>query len=162
MPVVPGSDGPVADPKEAARVAAHIGYPVLLKAAAGGGGKGMRIVRRREGIRQRAGPHAWARRASAFGDASVFVEKYIEHPKHIEVQVLADDHGNVISYGERECSMQRRHQKVIEEAPSPVVDPTMRAALSEAAARPRRRRLPRRGHGGVHRRCAATTSTSWR
>jgi acetyl-CoA carboxylase biotin carboxylase subunit len=132
VPMVPGSDGPVDDPEEAAAVARDVGYPVIIKAAAGGGGKGMRIVRgpdefgsALEMTRGEAG--------SAFGDASVYVEKYIENPKHVEIQVMGDTHHNVVTFGERECSMQRRYQKVIEESPSPVVSPEMRRELSEAA-----------------------------
>jgi len=132
VPMIPGSDGPVTEAGEAAAVAKRIGYPVILKAAAGGGGKGMRIVRK-EGEFESALSMTRGEAESAFGDSSVYVEKYIENPKHIEIQVMADRHGNVVTYGERECSMQRRYQKVIEEAPSPVVSAEMRAALSEAA-----------------------------
>ena len=132
VPIVPGSDGPVRDPREAARVARSIGYPVLLKAAAGGGGKGMRVVRKAEEFTS-ALALTTGEAEAAFGDASVYIEKFIENPKHIEIQVMADSHGHIVTYGERECSMQRRYQKVIEEAPSPVVTPAMRAALSEAA-----------------------------
>jgi acetyl-CoA carboxylase biotin carboxylase subunit len=132
VPTVPGSDGPVKDAREAARVADQIGYPVLLKAAAGGGGKGMRIVASQKEF-ARALELTVGEARSAFGDESVYIEKFIERPKHIEIQVMADGHGNILTYGERECSMQRRYQKVIEEAPSSIVSPGMRAALSEAA-----------------------------
>ncbi len=132
VPTVPGSDGAVPDAKEAARVAKSIGYPVLLKAAAGGGGKGMRVVRSESEFAS-ALQLTMGEAGAAFGDASVYVEKFVERPKHIEIQVMADGHGNVITYGERECSMQRRYQKVIEEAPSPVVSAQMRTALSDAA-----------------------------
>ena len=132
VPTIPGSDGPVHDAQEAARVAKQIGYPVLLKAAAGGGGKGMRIVAdEKEFANALALTMGEAR--SAFDDESVYIEKFIERPKHIEIQVMADGHGNIVTYGERECSMQRRYQKVIEEAPSPVVGAELRAALSDAA-----------------------------
>jgi propionyl-CoA carboxylase alpha chain len=132
VPMIPGSDGAVDDPVEAAKIAADIGYPVILKAAAGGGGKGMRIVRE-ESEFESALAMTTGEAESAFGDASVYIEKYIENPKHIEIQVMADRHGEIVTYGERECSMQRRYQKVIEEAPSPVVSPLKREALSEAA-----------------------------
>jgi acetyl-CoA carboxylase biotin carboxylase subunit len=134
VPMIPGSDGAVEDPVEAARIAGGIGYPVIIKAAAGGGGKGMRIVREADEF-ERALSMTMGEAGSAFGDPSVYIEKYIENPKHIEIQVMADSHGNIVTYGERECSMQRRYQKVIEEAPSPVVSPEKRAALSEAARR---------------------------
>jgi acetyl-CoA carboxylase biotin carboxylase subunit len=134
VPMIPGSDGAVDEPGEAARIAGTIGYPVILKAAAGGGGKGMRIVREEQEF-ESALSMTMGEAGSAFGDPSVYIEKYIENPKHIEIQVMADRHGNIITYGERECSMQRRYQKVIEEAPSPVVSPEKRAALSEAARR---------------------------
>jgi len=132
VPMIPGSDGAVSDPDAAATVAEEIGYPVIVKAAAGGGGKGMRVVRAREEF-ESALSMTKGEAESAFGDSSVYIEKYIENPKHIEIQVMADRHGNIVTYGERECSMQRRYQKVIEEAPSPVVSPDMRAALSKTA-----------------------------
>jgi acetyl-CoA carboxylase biotin carboxylase subunit len=116
----------------AARVAARVGYPVIIKAAAGGGGKGMRIVRSADDF-DRALAMTRGEAENAFGDAAVFVEKYIDRPKHIEIQVMADAHGTIVTYGERECSMQRRYQKVIEEAPSPVVTSALRWALSDAA-----------------------------
>jgi acetyl-CoA carboxylase biotin carboxylase subunit len=130
--LIPGSDGPVGSAREAAKVARTIGYPVIMKAAAGGGGKGMRIVRAEKEF-ESALKMTTGEAESAFGDAAVYIEKYIDNPKHIEIQVMADRHGNIVTYGERECSMQRRYQKVIEEAPSPVVSPEMRAALSKAA-----------------------------
>jgi acetyl-CoA carboxylase biotin carboxylase subunit len=131
VPIVPGSDGPVSDPKEAARIADKIGYPVLLKAAAGGGGKGMRVVKSATEF-ETSLQLTMGEAAAAFKDPSVYIEKFVENPKHIEIQVMADGHGRIITYGERECSMQRRYQKVIEEAPSPVVSEKLRAALSEA------------------------------
>jgi acetyl/propionyl-CoA carboxylase alpha subunit len=132
VPMIPGSPGAVSDPDDAADIAGRIGYPVIVKAAAGGGGKGMRVIRARQEF-ESALSMTMGEAESAFGDPSVYLEKYIEKPKHIEIQVMADRHGNVITYGERECSMQRRYQKVVEEAPSPVVAPAMRTALSEAA-----------------------------
>jgi acetyl-CoA carboxylase biotin carboxylase subunit len=134
VPVVPGTETPVTDDAEAARVAAVVGYPVMIKAAMGGGGKGMRLVRA-------AGDLAAALRAArseaggAFGDASVYIERYVEEPRHIEIQVLADAHGTVIHLGERECSIQRRHQKLVEESPSPALGPETRQAMGEAACR---------------------------
>jgi acetyl-CoA carboxylase, biotin carboxylase subunit len=132
VPVVPGTKEALADAAEARRVAAEVGYPVLLKAAAGGGGKGMRVVHEAAEIEGAFG--AASREALAsFGDGSVYIEKYLEGPRHIEIQVLADRHGNTIHLGERECSIQRRHQKLIEEAPSPVLTPELRAAMGEMA-----------------------------
>jgi acetyl-CoA carboxylase, biotin carboxylase subunit len=132
VPVVPGSEGPIVEADEAARFANEIGYPVMVKAAAGGGGKGMRRVN--DG---RAFASAWtAARSEAinsFADDRVYIEKFLEEPRHIEVQVLADRHGNCVHLFERECSIQRRHQKVIEEAPSAFVDPEMRAAMGAVA-----------------------------
>lgn len=129
---VPGSGDAIDDPEEAVRIATEIGYPVLLKASAGGGGKGMRLANNdaecRDGL-VRAGAEAKA----AFGDGRVFVEKYIVEPRHIEIQILADEHGNVVHLGERECSIQRRYQKVVEEAPSPFITPEVRAAMGEQA-----------------------------
>jgi acetyl-CoA carboxylase biotin carboxylase subunit len=134
VPVVPGSDDAVASVAEAARIAAECGYPVLLKARAGGGGKGMRIARDEDELSQ-ALPLARQEAGSAFGDDGVYVEKYLERVRHIEVQVLADAHGRVTHLGERDCSLQRRHQKVLEEAPSPVLDDGQRSALEEMAVR---------------------------
>ncbi len=134
VPVVPGTTTPLRDAAEAQGVAAEYGYPVLLKAAAGGGGKGMRVVR--EPAAMAAALEAAQREAmNAFGDDAVYVEKYIEGPRHVEIQVLADAHGRCISLGERECSVQRRHQKMIEEAPSPAVSADLRRAMGAAAVR---------------------------
>jgi acetyl-CoA carboxylase biotin carboxylase subunit len=132
VPVVPGNTEPVASPDEAAGVAAKLRYPVLLKAAAGGGGKGMRVVHDAAGL-ARALEAARHEARAAFGDDSVYVEKYLDRPRHIEIQILADAHGNTLSLGERECSVQRRHQKMIEEAPSPAVTPALRARMGAAA-----------------------------
>ncbi|MBT4292031.1 ATP-grasp domain-containing protein, partial [bacterium] len=118
VPVIPGSKGAISDPDLAIKEAAIIGYPVLLKASAGGGGKGMRVVRNEEDIAS-ALRQTMGEAKSAFGNDAVFIERYIENPKHIEVQVLGDGKGNAIHLFERECSVQRRHQKVIEESPSP-------------------------------------------
>ena len=128
---VPGSKDPVTG-TETAAAAASIGYPVMLKAAAGGGGKGMRIVHADRQLAT-AFRSAQSEARSSFGDDRVFVEKFIEQPRHIEIQVLADKHGNVVHLGERECSIQRRHQKVIEEAPSPFLDAETRAAMCAQA-----------------------------
>lgn len=134
MPRVPGSVTGLADLREAERVASEIGYPVMLKAAAGGGGKGMRAVSSAAEL-----PTAYATASSeaerSFGSGEVYLEKLIERPRHIEVQVMADAHGHCLYLGERECSVQRRHQKVIEEAPSPVVDADLRRRMGEAAVR---------------------------
>ena len=131
-PTVPGSPDPSQDEESARRAAADIGYPVLLKPAAGGGGKGMRIVHSESEIAD-ALAACQTEAAKAFGDDRVFVERYITRPRHIEIQVLADSHGNVIHLNERECSIQRRYQKVIEEAPSPVVDAALRTRMGEAS-----------------------------
>ena len=132
VPVVPGTEEAVSNPDVAIKIADEIGYPVLLKASAGGGGKGMRVVRVAEdmasALRQTMGEAG-----SAFGNDAVFVEKYIEDPKHIEVQVLGDGRGNVVHVFERECSVQRRHQKVIEESPSPSLTPELREQICQAA-----------------------------
>ncbi|HEX7546305.1 MAG TPA: acetyl-CoA carboxylase biotin carboxylase subunit [Gemmatimonadaceae bacterium] len=132
--VVPGTTAALRDAKEASGIARKFGYPVLLKAAAGGGGKGMRVVHSEEEI---AGALDAARREakSAFGDDAVYVEKFVEGPRHVEIQLLGDQHGNMISLGERECSVQRRHQKMIEESPSPAVSPELRARMGAAAVR---------------------------
>jgi propionyl-CoA carboxylase alpha chain len=132
VPLVPGTKGAVADLNEALAVARTIRFPILIKAAAGGGGKGMRIVEG-EGELKEGLERAISEARNAFGDGSVFMEKYVEGPRHIEVQVLADMHGNMVHVFERECSIQRRHQKVIEEAPSAVLTPGMRKKMGEAA-----------------------------
>jgi len=134
VPVVPGTTEPLADAREAARVAKKFGYPVLLKAAAGGGGKGMRKV---SSPKELANALEAARREakSAFGDDAVYLEKFVERPRHVEIQILADCHGTVLSLGERECSVQRRHQKMIEEAPSVAVSPELRKEMGETAVR---------------------------
>jgi acetyl-CoA carboxylase biotin carboxylase subunit len=132
VPVVPGVAEPLADARAAARAAEQFGYPVLLKAAAGGGGKGMRVVRSSDEL-PRAFAAAGGEARAAFGDASVYLEKYLDRPRHIEIQVLADSHGTVLHLGERDCSVQRRHQKLIEEAPSPVITPELRRRMGETA-----------------------------
>lgn len=134
IPMVPGTDEAISDIPAAKLKAAKIGYPILIKASAGGGGKGMRIVEN-EGEFEEQMQRAISEAQSAFGDGAVFIEKFITSPKHIEIQVLGDQKGNVVYLFERECSIQRRHQKVIEEAPSPVVSPTMRKAMGEAAVK---------------------------
>jgi acetyl-CoA carboxylase biotin carboxylase subunit len=134
VPILPGSDGVLASEREALECARSIGYPVMLKAAAGGGGRGMRIVRSAEelpALFQQASGEA----AGAFGNGDLYMEKFIERPRHIEFQVLADEHGSVLSLGERECSIQRRHQKLIEEAPSLMVGPKLRAELGRTIER---------------------------
>ncbi|MGZ8346955.1 MAG: acetyl-CoA carboxylase biotin carboxylase subunit [Allosphingosinicella sp.] len=130
--VVPGFLGEVADTEEAVKIAHDIGFPVMMKASAGGGGKGMRLAWSEQDVRE--GFEATKREGLAsFGDDRVFIEKFIESPRHIEIQVLGDQHGNIVYLGERECSIQRRHQKVVEEAPSPFVTPAMRQAMGEQA-----------------------------
>jgi acetyl-CoA carboxylase, biotin carboxylase subunit len=134
VPTVPGTNDPITQPEEAHALAQSMGFPVLLKAVAGGGGKGMRLVTAASDF-----PSAYRDAASeamnAFGDPRLYLEKYLDKPRHVEIQILADSHGRVVSLGERECSVQRRHQKVIEEAPSPIVTPELRRKMSEAAVR---------------------------
>ena len=132
VPVVPGNAEALPDPAAARRVSDALGYPVLLKAAAGGGGKGMRVVQSAAEV-ARAFEAATHEAQAAFGDGAVYVEKYLDHPRHIEIQVLADAHGHTLHLGERDCSVQRRHQKMIEEAPSPALTPELRARMGEAA-----------------------------
>jgi len=132
VPVVPGTESAVQSPEEAERIAAGVGYPVLLKAAAGGGGKGMRVVEKPEDLR-RSLESAQNEARAAFSDDRVYIEKFVIEPRHIEIQVLADSHGNAVHLGERECSIQRRHQKVVEESPSVIVDNDLRARMGEAA-----------------------------
>jgi len=121
IPVVPGSNGGVSTVEEAMAAAEDIGFPVLIKAAAGGGGRGMKVAKDRDGLGE-AVMSAQTEAAAAFGDGTVYMERYLQRPRHIEIQVIADSHGNVCHLGERDCSLQRRHQKVLEEAPSPVID----------------------------------------
>jgi acetyl-CoA carboxylase biotin carboxylase subunit len=134
VPVLPGSREPLADAEEARRLAAGVGYPVILKAAAGGGGRGMRIVQAEKDLEAQ---FATAREEAlkAFADGSIYLEKYLAEPRHIEFQMFGDRHGRVIHLGERECSIQRRHQKLIEESPSPVLGPELRARMGAAAVR---------------------------
>ncbi|GMA52398.1 biotin carboxylase 1 [Alicyclobacillus contaminans] len=132
VPTVPGSDGLIGDVEEAVAVAERIGYPVIIKATAGGGGKGIRVVHDPESLRQ-AVTTAQREAETAFGNAGVYLEKYIERMRHVEIQVLADRHGNVIHLGERDCSVQRRLQKLVEEAPCPVLPEETRRAMGEAA-----------------------------
>ncbi len=134
IPVVPGTVKPVSNAIEASRVAEDLGYPVLLKAVAGGGGKGMRVVRSADEL-ESALAQARSEATKAFGNGDVYVEKLIARPRHIEIQILADTHGRTVHYGERECSVQRRHQKLIEEAPSSVVDDVLRERMGDAAVR---------------------------
>lgn len=134
VPVVPGSDGPVSSEQELLKLAKEIGFPLIIKASAGGGGKGMRIVRTQDELLSNF-DIARSEALASFGNDQVYVEKYIANPRHLEIQLLGDHAGNVVHFGERECSLQRRHQKVIEEAPSPVVDATLRQAMGEAAVR---------------------------
>ncbi|MCY2961450.1 MAG: acetyl-CoA carboxylase biotin carboxylase subunit [Planctomycetota bacterium] len=134
VPIVPGSDGPVEDEAKATLVAQKLGYPIMIKAAAGGGGRGMRIARNEPSLV--TGFHAARSEAqAAFGDGTVYLEKFVENPRHIEVQILADKHGNIVHLGERDCSIQRRHQKLIEESPSPSLTPEMRARICESAVK---------------------------
>ncbi len=132
IPLVPGTDYSLNDPAECEKIAAEIGYPVLIKASAGGGGKGMRLVTNGSEMKDQL-QMAMSEALSSFGDSSVFIEKYVEEPRHIEFQIMADAHGNVIHLFERECSIQRRHQKVVEEAPSSVLSPELRNKMGEAA-----------------------------
>jgi acetyl-CoA carboxylase, biotin carboxylase subunit len=134
VPMVPGTKDPVENPTDAGNIARGLGYPVLLKAVAGGGGKGMRVVPADSEMAA-----AWRDAASealnAFGDARLYLEKYVDRPRHIEIQIFGDAHGSIVHLGERECSVQRRHQKVIEESPSPIMTPELRRAMGEAAVR---------------------------
>ena len=134
VPCVPGSDGPVENEQDALTIARKIGFPVLVKAAAGGGGRGMRVAHNEPSLV--TGYHSARSEAEkAFKDSTVYLEKYIEKPRHVEIQIMADQHGNVVHLGERDCSLQRRHQKLVEESPCPVLDEKTRIAMGEAAVR---------------------------
>ncbi len=134
VPVVPGGEDPLPTAAEAVAFAEEIGFPVMVKASAGGGGKGMRLVESAEDLPS-AYRTARSEAAASFGDDAVYIEKFVLEPRHVEIQILGDEHGKVVSLGERECSLQRRHQKVVEEAPSPVVDADLRRRMGEAAVR---------------------------
>ncbi|MCS6875017.1 MAG: acetyl-CoA carboxylase biotin carboxylase subunit [Pyrinomonadaceae bacterium] len=134
VPILPGSSEPIKSVEEATKIAKEIGFPVIIKAAAGGGGRGMRIVRSLDELASSL-ELAQSEAQAAFKNSAVYIEKYIERPRHIEIQVLADENGNVIHLGERECSIQRRHQKLLEEAPSPVVTPELRRQMGEVAVK---------------------------
>ncbi len=132
VPVVPGSDGVIGNFNEAKRVAGEVGYPVIIKATAGGGGRGMRIVKSGADL-ENAYRTASHEAETAFGNPSVYIEKFVEEPRHVEIQVMGDRHGNVVHFGERDCSIQRRHQKLVEESPSPALTPEIREAMGAAA-----------------------------
>ncbi len=132
VPVVPGSDGVVTELDQAKKIAAEIVYPVIIKASAGGGGKGMRVVWEEKDL-EKAFQTASTEAESAFGNPAVYIEKFIENPRHVEIQVMGDQHGNVYHYGERDCSVQRRHQKLIEESPSPAIDQALREKMGHTA-----------------------------
>lgn len=134
IPMVPGTEDAITDIVAAKRIAAEIGFPILIKASAGGGGKGMRIVEKEEDFESQM-DRAISEATNAFGDGSVFIEKYVTKPRHIEIQIMADSHGNVLYVFERECSIQRRHQKVVEEAPSAILTPEKRKEMGEAAVK---------------------------
>mgnify|MGYP000229928224 CR=1 FL=1 len=132
IPMVPGIDEAITDTEKAKTIAKDIGFPILIKASAGGGGKGMRIVEKESDLESQMN-RAISEATSAFGDGSVFIEKYVTSPRHIEIQIVADSHGKVLHFFERECSIQRRHQKVVEEAPSSIITPELRTKMGEAA-----------------------------
>ena len=134
VPIIPGTPGPVEDVEEALEFAGNIGFPVIIKASAGGGGKGMRVAKDADDF-ARSFQLARSEALSAFGNSDVYVEKYLDRPRHIEFQVVGDRHGNVVHLGERDCSVQRRHQKLIEEAPSPALNAELRAKMGDAAVR---------------------------
>lgn len=134
IPMVPGTEDAITDIEEAKKIATKIGFPILIKAAAGGGGKGMRVVEKEADFTSQM-DRAISEAVNAFGDGAVFIEKYVTKPRHIEIQVMADSHGNIIYVFERECSIQRRHQKVVEEAPSAVLTPELRKKMGEAAVK---------------------------
>src|SRR2546426_8259510 len=130
--MVPGTLDPISSDEEARKIASSVGYPIMLKASAGGGGKGLRLVRT-EGEMESALRNTRSESLAAFGDAAIYIEKFVDRPRHVEIQVLADRYGHAIYIGERDCTIQRRHQKVIEESPSPIMDPDLRSRMGEAA-----------------------------
>lgn len=132
VPVVPGSDGLVNDIAEAKNVCEEIGYPVIIKASSGGGGRGMRVVHEEENLQQ-AYSTCKSEAENAFDDPAVYIEKFVQDPHHVEIQILGDQHGNIIHLGERDCSLQRRHQKILEESPSPLMTPELREEMGQAA-----------------------------
>jgi acetyl-CoA carboxylase, biotin carboxylase subunit len=132
LPQLPGSEGVVTDERDLVRLAEKVGFPVILKAAAGGGGRGMKIVREKEQLAQMFRT-ASAEALAAFGNGDMYVERYVEHPRHIEIQIVADEHGNIVHFGERECSVQRRHQKMLEESPSPALNERLRERMGRIA-----------------------------
>ena len=134
VPTIPGSDGPVKDLESARKWAKSIGYPMIVKAVAGGGGRGMRVVRDAKELETQF-PVAVAEAQACFGNGSVYMERYFERPRHVEIQLMADSRGNVVHLGERDCSVQRRHQKLVEESPSPAVDDKIRQAMGKAATK---------------------------
>src|SRR5438132_4800143 len=138
LPQLPGSEGVVKDERDLGRLAAGVGFPVILKAAAGGGGRGMKIVREKDQLGQMYRT-ASAEALAAFGNGDIYVERYVERPRHIEIQIVADEHGNVIHLGERECSVQRRHQKMLEESPSPALNERLRERMGRVAVEAMRR-----------------------
>ncbi|MGA0435079.1 MAG: biotin carboxylase N-terminal domain-containing protein, partial [Flavobacteriales bacterium] len=132
VPLVPGTDHPISNPAEALEIADRIGYPILIKASAGGGGKGMRVIENPEQL-ENGFDRAVSEAKNAFGDGSVFIERFVNSPRHIEIQILADSQGTIVQLFERECSIQRRHQQVVEEAPSSVLTPALRDAMGQSA-----------------------------
>jgi acetyl-CoA carboxylase biotin carboxylase subunit len=134
VPIIPGSDGVIENDEQVIKTAEKIGYPVILKAAAGGGGKGMRIVYNSDAVKQQFAI-AQSEAHANFGNGAIYIEQYFKNPRHIEIQILADSHGNVIHLGERDCSVQRRHQKLIEESPSPALTPELRQKIGNAAVK---------------------------
>jgi len=132
VPVIPGSDGVIESVEEGIRLASEIGYPVIIKASAGGGGKGMRIVWEESGF-EKAFQTARSEAEAGFANPDVYIEKFIENPRHVEIQIMGDSRGNVYHYGERDCSIQRRHQKLLEESPSPAIDSELRSKMGESA-----------------------------
>ena len=162
VPTVPGSDGVVESYAEALRFANQVGFPVLIKASAGGGGKGMRVAEDPESLKNNL-QAAKTEAAAAFGNDTVYIEKYLARPRHVEIQVLADIHGNAVHLFERDCSIQRRHQKLVEEAPSPALTPELRAEMGAGGSQGGSRgRLRQRRYRGVPPRRRTIRSTSWR